>query len=317
MSWEDAKLDGLSVVVVCHNMRREARRTLYSLSRRHQQPKSGTPYEVLILDHGSTQPLSVDEVESFGSDFRHHYVETTDPSPCKAINRFVLKARYDRVMVLIDGARILSPGIIRLVLLTFEALPHPFVYTFGMHVGSRPQNFLVSEGYNQDVEDKLLRSIDWRNNGYSLFSVSSPALSSKRGFFSKLSESNCFALRKEDFIKAGMYDTRFQSPGGGLCNLELFNRLNSCDWIQPVMLLGEATFHQFHGGVATNVPIEQHPWTKMENEYAAIVGEPYRNEVRPPLYFGAFREECAHLYGEDLGHDPGIVGPAPDRDLTH
>jgi hypothetical protein len=299
----EEKLAGISVIVVCHNMRREARRTLYSLSPGYQHLGSGIPIEVLVLDHGSTHPLSAADVESFGPDFRYHYVDTTNPSPCEEINRFVLKARYDRLMVLIDGARILSPGIVHLVLLAFEALPHPFIYTFGMHLGSRPQNFLVSEGYNQMIEDELLGSINWQKQGYSLFSIASPALSSKRGFFSRLSESNCFAMRKEDLIKVGMYDTRFKSPGGGLCNLELFNRLNACDWIQPVMLLGEATFHQFHGGVATNVPMEQHPWNEMEAEYQRILGEPYDTKVRAPLYLGSFREECAHLYTADRSEE--------------
>ena len=280
-------------------MQRVAQRTLQSLSREYQglDPESG--YEVHVIDNGSQEPLSPELIRSCGEEFRYHSAESKTPSPCGAINQFVGRAQYENVMVLIDGARILSPGIVRLSMVMLDALPHPFVYTLGMHIGPKPQNYLITEGYNHTVEEELLRSSNWQNNPYSLFSISSPALSSKRGFFSKLSESNCFALRKKDFIEAGEYETRFQSPGGGLCNLELFNRLNLCDWIQPVMLLGEATFHQFHGGVATNVPMEQHPWNEMEEEYLDIVGERYQNKTRPPLYFGAFREECAHLYAAD------------------
>jgi hypothetical protein len=81
-----------------------------------------------------------------------------------------------------------------------------------------------------------------------------------------------------------------------VCNLEVFNRLNEAEWLQPVMLLGEATFHQFHGGVATNVSIEQHPWESMEREYAQIVGERYRPRFRPLLYLGFVRQECTGLY---------------------
>ncbi|MEP6636585.1 MAG: hypothetical protein ABJB97_07650, partial [Acidobacteriota bacterium] len=154
-----------------------------------------------------------------------------------------------------------------------DAFAHPFIYTLGMHIGPKLQNDLVSEGYNQCAEDQLLQSINWKDNGYSLFSVSSLALSSKHGFFSRLSESNCFTVSKEDFVQLGSYDARFTGPGGSLCNLEPFNRFNSCNWIQPIMLLGEASFHQFHGGVATNVPIEQHPWVSMEREYIEVVGE--------------------------------------------
>ena len=287
---------GISVIVLFFNMRREAPRTLYSLSSGYLQLDKEEDYEVLAIDHGSSETLSADEVKSFGPQFSYHYVATDEQSPCATINAFVGEARFDNVMVIIDGARILSPGIMNLAFTALEAFAHPFIYTLGMHIGAKPQNYLVSEGYNESIEDELLESIDWKANGYSLFTISSPALSSKQGFFSKLTESNCFVLRKDDFVKAGLYRTQFKSPGGGLCNLEVFNRLNTLEWIQPVMLLGEATFHQFHGGVATNVPIDQHPWKAMEREYARIVGENYRHKFRSPLYLGAFHEECAKLY---------------------
>ena len=34
---------------------------------------------------------------------------------------------------------------------------------------------------------------------------------------------------------------------GGLTNLDIFNRVHEGDSFTPVMPLGEATFHQFHG----------------------------------------------------------------------
>jgi glycosyltransferase involved in cell wall biosynthesis len=287
---------GLSVVAIFFNMRREAERTLYSLSKAYQHIATDQNYEVHVIDNGSTEPLSPAFVESLGNEFRYHFVKASDPTPCEAINRFAVQARFDHVMVLLDGARILSPGIATLTFLGLNAFAHPFIYTLGMHLGSKPQNFLVKEGYKQSIEDQLLETVDWKTDGYSLFSISSPALSSKRGFFSELSESNCFSLSKSDFVELGLYQSRFKSPGGGLCNLELFNRINRSDRIQPVMLLGEATFHQFHGGIATNVPIDQHPWESMEREYKKIIGEPYENKFRPPLYLGSFRERCAHLY---------------------
>ena len=271
----------LSVVAIFFNMRREAERTLHSLSKAYQQIEPEQNYEVHVIDNGSTEPLSPAFVESLGEEFRYQFVRVSDPTPCDAINRFVAGARFDNIMVLIDGARILSPGIARLTFAGLRAFAHPFIYTLGMHLGSKPQNYLVNEGYNQSVEDQLLESVDWKADGYSLFSIASPALSSKRGFFSELSESNCFTLKKSDFVDLGLYQSRFKGPGGGLCNLELFNRIHSCDRIQPVMLLGEATFHQFHGGVATNVPIDQHPWESMAKEYTEIVGEPYKTSSVP------------------------------------
>ena len=287
---------GLSVVAVFHNMRREARRTLHSLSATYQALPAGAAYEVLVIDNGSGTPLREENVRSFGPEFRHLRLDSASPSPCAAINTWIGAARFENVIVLIDGARILSPGILQLMSTALRAFPHPFVYTLGMHIGHKPQNYLVAEGWNQDSEDRLLAEVDWQRNGYALFTVSSVALSSRQGFFSPLSESNCFCARRDDLLRIGMYNTGFTSPGGGLCNLDIFNRFNDADWIQPVLLLGEATFHQFHGGVATNVPMDRHPWDAMAEEYLHVVGKPYENRFRPPVYLGTVRPECRSLY---------------------
>ena len=101
-----------------------------------------------------------------------------------------------------------------------------------------------------------------------------------------MSESNCFALRRDDFQAMGGMDQRFTSAGGGLANLDLFNRAHAFDGITPTMLLGEATFHQFHGGVATNAPRDVHPWKRMVDEYRAIHGRDYAIEAVQPAYRG-------------------------------
>ena len=54
----------------------------------------------------------------------------------------------------------------------------------------------------------------------------------------------------------------------------------------PIMILGEATFHQFHGGVATNVPLEKHPFSIMAEEYKSIRGKDYKISERLPEYIG-------------------------------
>ncbi len=169
--------------------------------------------------------------------------------------------------------------------------PHAFVYTLGMHLGPKPQNESMAEGYDQRAEDALLDSIDWRADGYRLFNASSVAYSSRNGFLSKLSESNCFAMRREDYLALDGLDERFDGPGGGLVNLDFFNRVHEQPWIEPFMLLGEATFHQFHGGVATNVAVVDHPWALMAAEYEAIRGKPFASSWRAPGYLGGLQAE--------------------------
>lgn len=276
----------LTVLVNFFNMRREAGRTLHTLTTDYQRGVDGSRYEVVAIDNGSTEPLDPGFVESHGPNFRHFFVQTDSPSPCVAINRAAAASGARDLMVCIDGARMLSPGMMRYALSALDLHPHPFVYSLAMHLGPKPQNELVAEGYCQRVEDELLASVDWRSDGYRLFSVSSKANSSGRGYLGWLSESNCFAMRRRDFLGLGGFDERFASAGGGLVNLDFFNQVNATTWIDPVMLLGEATFHQFHGGVATNVPKSEHPWTRMAAEYAGIRGKAFETVKRAPELYG-------------------------------
>ena len=102
----------LSVVVVFYNMQREAVRTLYSLTVAFQRNISEQDYEVIVLDSNSSQPIEKTWVEGLQSNFRYHFVESDAPTPCRALNCGVEQARADTVVCLIDGARILSPGIL-------------------------------------------------------------------------------------------------------------------------------------------------------------------------------------------------------------
>ena len=252
----------LSVVVVFYNMRREAERTLFSLTEEYQRGIQLDDFEVIAIDNGSEEPLAERRVLEFGRNFRYIPLDATTPSPAPALNRGVSLARGEIILCLIDGARILSPGIFSYTLAAFKAFTDPFVYTLSMHLGPEIQNESMLNGYDQRAEDELLESVDWRTDGYQLFRVSTLAASNSDGFFAGSSESNGVALRRETFRSIGGFDERFEQPGGGIVNLDFFNRLQQSESLEPVMLLGEATFHQFHGGAATNcIPIE-HPWNQ-------------------------------------------------------
>ena len=77
----------LGVVVVVHNMHREARRTLHSLSRSYQWGIDDLDYEVIVVENGSDpeQRLGEELVRSFGPEYR--YIDLGDgasPSPASA-----------------------------------------------------------------------------------------------------------------------------------------------------------------------------------------------------------------------------------------
>ncbi len=285
----------LSIVVIFYNMRREAARTLFSLTKAYQQNIDDLSYEVIAIDNGSSQPLDQAWVEGFGENFRYIYFDTKVPSPCAALNYGVEVAAGDFVMACIDGARIFSPGILHYAMLAANIYPNPFVYTLGMHLGAKLQNYLFEEGYSQADEDVLIASVDWQKDGYLLFDISNVASSSGKGYFSEIKESNCFMLRRSSYQEIGGFNERFKSAGGGIVNLDFFNRINMLDGIRPVMLLGEATFHQFHGGTATNVALKDHPWKKMQIEYELIYRKSYAPYFVSPTFLGSVHPKCKWL----------------------
>ncbi len=61
----------LSVIVVFHNMRREAPRTLYSMSSHYQRGAAIREWEVIAIDHGSDDPLDEQEVRALGPRFSY------------------------------------------------------------------------------------------------------------------------------------------------------------------------------------------------------------------------------------------------------
>jgi len=274
-------------------MQREVNRTLYSLTRTYQNISDDFNYEVMVIDNSSTQPLDKNLVETHGKEFRYIYFETHSKSPVEAINYGVNHAKGKYVMIHIDGARILSPGIFNAFYKLRTHYKNPFIYTLSLHLGPKVQNLSMIDGYNQAQEDTLLDSVDWKNNGYELFKISSLAGSSARGFVGPLAESNCFLMPKSSFLNIGGMNPSFQTPGGGLVNLDFFKIACNEENITPIMLLGEGTFHQFHWGIATNTTPDNHPMQKFQLEYKKIYGYHWElDESISPVYYGKLPEHA-------------------------
>src|SRR5262249_38272429 len=102
----------LSVIANFFNMRRQAPNTLFSLSRAYQQNIRGLDYHVPAIDNGSPEPLSESDVRSYGPEFSYSFFPTQSPSPVYALNAACRNAPGEDLLILIDGAHILSPGIL-------------------------------------------------------------------------------------------------------------------------------------------------------------------------------------------------------------
>ena len=68
----------------------------------------------------------------------------------------------------------------------------------------------------------------------------------------------------------GGLDERFELPGGGLVNHDLYRRACDLPGAELVVLLGEGTFHQYHGGAATSRRLT---WDDMHDGVPAVRGD--------------------------------------------
>jgi hypothetical protein len=296
----------LSIVVNFYNNRREAMNTLHSMTRAYQRDAQDIEFEVIALDHGSSQPLNEAEVRAFGPEFRYRYVETKSVSPAAAINAACRDARGDRLVVVIDGAHILSPGIYSHASRVFDQFEAPFVASVSFHLGPKQQNESMKEGYNQQVEDGLLARCGWRENGYRLYTIAGSFADPGMGWFGCAFESGCFAIGKDDYFALGGFDERFVACGGGLVALDFLQRAVAREKGDYVMLLGEGSFHQFHGGVASNASKAAHPWKEFHDEYVRIRGKPFARVPRRPFYFGSLSNEALAIAKLSAEHGLGL-----------
>ena len=283
MSPKSEALPSLSMVIVAFGMERELPRTLHSLSPAMQRGIEPGDYELIAVDNGSVPPL--EPVTAPGS-IKTTWLRIDDapPSPAAAVNLGIESARADLVGVMVDGARLASPGLLRNALLASRLDERALVITLGFHLGWEPQQRSVAAGYDADAEDKLLAESGWLEDGYRLFDISAWAESSEGGWAGLPAESNALFMRRAMWHELGGMDEAFAIPGGGLVNLDLLARACELPGVHPVILLGEGTFHQVHGGVSTNSLSRR--WEEYHAEYLRLRGKEYARPAYEPTYLG-------------------------------
>lgn len=317
----------LSVVVVGYNMARELPRTIRSLSPDLQRDIAQEDYEIIVIDNGSHEPPSPADVRNWSPNARLIVMSHPTVSPVPAINAGLDEARGNVVGVFIDGARMASPRLLAGALEASRIHPRAVVGTLAFHLGPDVQMRSVVAGYNQAIEDQLLAESRWEEDSYRLYGISVFAGSSERGWFVTPAETNALFLARDHWQELGGYDSRFVTPGGGLANLDIWQRLCTDPTARVVMLLGEATFHQVHGGIATNN--RENPWHQFHEEYKAIRGTDYQWPQIEPLLIGQPDPACRSSLEESLAiwrsgsphHSPDpialpVIGPHGPRSFA-
>lgn len=275
------------MVVVLFDMAEQAERTLYSLSPAYQRGIEARDYEVLVVENGSAAPLDPGFLQSLEGQLSYRRIEDAPPSPARALNLGVQQARGDFVGLMIDGARLLSPGLLQRSLEALEAFEAAVVVTLGFHLGKHLGQSSRPSSPEGDAE--LLRRIDWPADGYRLFDIAGLSGSSRGGWLTPPAESNAVFLRRALFDQVGGFDENFDLPGGGLVNHDFLSQVTETPRSELICLLGEATFHQAHGGVTTGVAdVEKadRQWRRFTAQYREIRGKDWTALDVPMKLYG-------------------------------
>ena len=266
----------LSVVVVAHEMERELPRTLTSLSPGYQQQIGPDDYEVIVVDNGSSTPIRLEQVAPDATNVRLVRLDPAPASPARAINVGLGLCRGDVVGVMIDGAHLLTPGVLHHAVAGTALADRAVVATLPWNLGwDASMSLALWSGFDQIEEDALLERIGWPAAGYRLFELG--AAISPDGWLAPLYETNALFMRRELWQELGGADERFDQPGGGFLNLDLLRRAIELPGTRYVMLLGEGTFHQAHGDLTRrgNPDRMRERTTAGASQYERIRGHAY------------------------------------------
>ena len=256
----NTKQPKLSIIVVAHNMPEQALNTLYSLSEGYQRDVSSDDYEVRIVENDSGNNLDRDTVVKLGENFHYQLRQDSGVSPAPAINEALSLCRGDHVGLLIDGARMLTPRVIKYALQALS-LPNAVVAVPGYYLTEQGMGMPGLTGPEPHAilahEKNVLAQNAWHEDGYQLFRDARFSNGNRHGYMEPLMECNALFCKRALLMSLGGADERFNLVGGGALNLHLYRQVATSENSQLIVLPGEGNFHQFHGGTTTITGIER------------------------------------------------------------
>ena len=221
--------------------------------------------------------------------------------------------RGDVIGVMIDGARLLTPGVLHFALAGAALAPRAVVTTLSWVLGwdsihTRAQR----DGFDRAREDAALESIGWPSDGYRMFELGAPTWTSSDGWFQPLMESNALFMSADLWKEIGGADERFDEPGGGFLNLDMLrNALEAPETTQVLLPVRRRSIR--FTATPRNAP------TRRTRSNAVRAGAPGTNRfTAAPGVSDAARADVRREAsgGAAAAHDPAGIEVQPGRSRT-
>ncbi|MGI9294638.1 MAG: glycosyltransferase, partial [Pseudomonadales bacterium] len=83
---------------------------MFTLSEQFQRQVDAQDYEVIVVENASSAELGEKAALQYGANFRYFHRQETQPTPVHAVNFGASQSRGQFVAIMIDGARMVTPG---------------------------------------------------------------------------------------------------------------------------------------------------------------------------------------------------------------
>ncbi len=282
----------LSVLVIGYQMAIQLENTLYTLSVNYQQEVNANDYEVIVVENESDNNMPDEVVAKLPPNFHFHRRPNTSVSPVPAIEFGLTQCRGKYLGVIIDGAQMLTPKVLKYVLMACRVSEQPLIAVPGYHLGTSQQHEVTNSSELMRQQTEFLSNNDWQGDGYLLFQWACFSPGNRHGYLHPLMECNAFFCSTRAFLDIGGADYRFQYPGGGAINLHVYRKLGLMKKTRLFLLPGEGTFHQCHGGVTTDKRVDiTEKLAKFREQLQEIWGQNFHALRREPMLLGTMNEQ--------------------------